>query len=148
MGEDNVRRWGECPRLRTGGVGGTSPVKRTRVSMYLHSILSAATGERTKMSNSSGVVPSSGGGDRMEGTTPGSFAGLGLAGGFEGVSYVFDSSCSDVDDSCGVPIVISLVLSRVFVICEGGKDVLVEGSSECVGRVLSVWPATSSSYDQ
>lgn len=65
-----------------------SPVKRTRVSIYLHSIRSAATGERTNMSNSSGVLPSSGGGDLMDGTTPGSAAGFGLAGGSEDVPDV------------------------------------------------------------
>lgn len=146
--EDNVRRWGDCPRLRMGGVGGTSPVKRTSVSMYLHSILSAATGERTKMSSSSGVIPSSGGGDRMEGTTPGSFAGLGLAGGSEGVWHVFVSSCADLGEPCGGPIVISLLSYRVLVIYKDCKDVFVGCSSVCVGEVSNVWPATSSSAVQ
>lgn len=65
-----------------------SPVKHTSVSMYLHSIFSAATGERTKMSSSSGVVPSSGEGDPMDGTTPGSSAGFGLAGGSAGEGHI------------------------------------------------------------
>lgn len=104
-GVDNVRRSGECPRLLTGGVGGMSPVKRTSVSIYLHSILRAATGERTKMSNSSGVVPSSGKGDPMEGTTPGSSAGFGLAGGSEVASDVFISPCAASGEPDGEPIV-------------------------------------------
>jgi hypothetical protein len=104
-------------------------VKRTRVSMYLHNILSAATGERTKMSNSSGVVPSSGGSEPMEGTTPGSFAGLGLAGGSEGVSHIFFSSCAGAGEPCGEPIVIPPLLYRMLVIYEGGRDVLVWCSS-------------------
>ena len=85
-----------------------SPVKRTSVSIYLHSILSAATGERTKMSNSSGVVPSSGKGDPMEGTTPGSSAGFGLAGGSASALDVFVSSCAASGEPGGVPIVESV----------------------------------------
>ena len=68
------------------------------------------------MSNSSGVVPSSGGGERMEGTTPGSFAGLGLAGGSDGVSHMFFSSCTGVGEPCGVPIVIPPLLYGMPVI--------------------------------
>ena len=71
---------GEETLLLSGGVGGTSPVSLTSESILLHSIFKAATGESTKMSRSSGSVPSSGGGDAIGGTTPGSVEGSGAAG--------------------------------------------------------------------
>jgi hypothetical protein len=71
---------GDALRLRRGGVGGTSPVSLTKESMLRHNIFSAATGERTKMSRSSGIAPSSGGGDAIGGTTPGSVDGSGAEG--------------------------------------------------------------------
>ena len=75
-------------------------MKRTRVSMYRQSILSAATGERRNMSSSSGVLPSSGGGDPMDGTMRGSSAGLGGAGGFDGKPH---TCCSGLGEPRGVP---------------------------------------------
>lgn len=42
---------GDVPLLRTGGVGGTSPVIRTRMSRLLHRSLRAVTGPSVKMSS-------------------------------------------------------------------------------------------------
>ena len=112
---DLLPRDGECIGepclLLTGGVGGTSPVSLTRESMLLHSIFRAATGERTKMSRSSGTIPSSGGSDAIGGTTPGSVEGSGAEGRVGGGEVAsFDGFSGDVASlftSCGsgLPIV-------------------------------------------
>ena len=54
------------------------------------------------MSSSSGVLPSSGGGDPMEGTMQGSFAGLGGAGGSDGKLHVCLWSWSGLGEPLGL----------------------------------------------
>lgn len=94
---DLVPRAGVCDGdgfwLRRGGVGGTSPMSSTRKSILLHSIFSAATGVRAKISMFSGRIPSSGRGDVIGGTIPGSVDGSGAAG-RHGAVTSSDISCA------------------------------------------------------
>lgn len=72
--------------VRTGGVGGTSPVRRTNKSMLRQSNFSAETGLSVKISICSGDRSSSSTlGDLTGGTIPASSSGLGGAGGCDDV---------------------------------------------------------------